>query len=247
MKARNVLIIFFLSLVTASVTAQDLEGNGWRLDLGLSYLATGGNSETSSLGFSTDAEKLVNRWRFLAGAEALQAEEESERTAERFGAFSRADWSISDRLALTTGWQGEQNRFAGIDHRSTIDLGVSWKAVERERWTVETVSAGTWNYEDPTLGASGSNAGLLLMGRSHYQISENASTTQMLRLEPNLEDVDDFRMDARVGLKTDITELVGVKLSYEVRYDAEPVPGFESTDTMATVSLVMNLRREEAQ
>ncbi|MBW3670995.1 MAG: DUF481 domain-containing protein [Acidobacteria bacterium] len=247
MKARNVLIIFFLSLATASVSAQDLEGDGWRLDLGLSYLATGGNSDTSSFGFSMGTEKLVDRWRFLAGAEALQAEEESEKTAERFAAFSRAAWSISERLALTTGWQGEQNRFAGIDHRSTVDLGVSWKAIQRETWTVETVSAATWNYEDPVLGESGSNAGLLLMGRSHYQISENASTSQMLRLEPNIEDVDDFRLDARVGLTASITDIIGVKLSYEARYDAQPVPGFESTDTMATVSLVMNIRREEAE
>lgn len=240
--------ITFISLLSAvPIAAQDLEVDGWRLDMGLSYLATSGNSETSSFGFSTEWEKLRGLWHFLAGAQALQAEEDSEQTAERYAAFGRADWSVSDRLAVTSGWQGEQNRFAGLEHRSTLDLGLSWKAIDRDRWTVDTVSSATWNYEDPLDSGSNTNAGLLLMARSKYQISENASTTQMLRLEPNVEDVDDLRIDARVGLTADVTAILGVKLAYEVRYDAEPVAGFDDTDTLATVSLVMNLGREDAQ
>lgn len=242
MKSKTaVFVLLLISSFSVSILGQELDGDGWRFDLGLSYLATTGNSETSSLGFISGWEKRDGRWRSLAGAEAFQAEEENERTAERYAVLGRADWMISDRFGITGGWQGEQNEFAGIDLRSTLDLGMSWKAVDRERWTVDTVGAGTWNYEDPVIGSSGSNAGLLLMGRSQYQISESASTTQMLRLEPNVEDVDDFRAQARVGLKTDVTGTIGVKLSYELRYDAQPVPGFDHTDTLATVSLVMNL------
>lgn len=241
-------IIIILSLLTTlSLSAQDLEGDGWKLDLGLSYLATTGNSETSSFGFTSDWEKLVNRWHYRAGAQAFRAEEDSEQTAERYAGYGRADWSFAERLAATGGWQGEQNRFAGIDHRSTVDLGLSWDAVEEERWTVDTVSSATWTFEDSIARDSESWIGLLLMARSTYEISENATTTQMLRLEPNLEDTDDFRADAQVGLTANITDLLGVKLAYEVRYDAQPVSGFDDTDTLATVSLVMNLRREEGQ
>lgn len=234
-------------LMALPIHAEDLEGDGWRLDLGLSYLATGGNTETSSLGFTSEWERLEDRWHYLAGAEAHQAEEDGEQTAERYGGYARADWRVSPRLAITSGWQGEQNEFAGIELRSTVDLGVSWKAVERERWTVDTVSSGTWNYEDPLLGGGASNVGLLLMARSRYEISENASTSQMVRVEPNLEDADDYRVEARAGLRSEVTELIGVKLTYELRYDGEPVPGFDRTDTLATVALVMNLGRTEAE
>lgn len=239
------LIILLLLLAAIPASAQDLEGDGWKLDLGLSYLATSGNSDTSSLGFTTDWEKLAGLWRYRAGVHAFQAEEDSEQTAERYAVFGRADWSLTDRLAITGGYQGEQNRFAGIDHRSAVDLGLNWKAIEQERWTLETVGSATWTYEEATSLDSESWVGLLLMARSQYEISENASTTQMLRLEPNLEDADDFRADAKLGLIANLTEILGVKLAYEVRYDAQPVPGFDDIDTLATVSLVMNLRRED--
>ncbi len=247
MKRFHIFTFTLLFMAAIPLSAQSLEADGWRLDIGLSYLATSGNSETSSFGFSSEWEKLRERWHFLAGAQALQAEEDSQQTAERYAAFGRADWSVTDRLAITTGWQGEQNRFAGVEHRSTVDLGVSWKAIARERWTVDTVSSATWNYEDPLDGASDTNAGVLLMARSKYKLSKTASTTQMLRVEPNVEDLEDLRIDARVGLTADVTSILGIKLAYEVRYDAEPVPGFDDTDTLATVSLVMSMGREDAE
>ncbi|MDX1583778.1 MAG: DUF481 domain-containing protein [Thermoanaerobaculia bacterium] len=247
MKLESIGIVLLSMLLAIPAAAEELETDGWRLDLGLSYLATTGNSETSSLGFTSEWEKLDDRWRYLAGLEAQQAEEEGEQTAERYAAFGRADWKISERLAVTSGWQGEQNRFAGIDFRSTTDLGISWKALAREDWKIDTVASATWNYEDQIQADSGSNAGLLLMARSRYQLSENASTTQMVRLEPNVENFDDFRVDARLGLKTSVTQAIGLNVSYEIRYDAEPVPGFEDTDTLATVALVLNLRNLEEQ
>lgn len=247
MKITTPILLVLSALLAFPAASDELEGDGWRLDLGLSYLATTGNSETSSLGFTTEWEKRNDQWRYLAGGEAYQAEEDGKKTAERYGAFGRADRKFSERLAVTGGWQGEQNEFAGIDFRSTADLGLSWKALDREDWKIDTVGSATWNYEEPVLGASGSNAGLLLMARSLYQISENASTSQMIRIEPNVEDLDDYRIDARVGLKTNVTQAIGLKLSYEVRYDAQPVPGFDDTDTLATVSLVLNLGRSEGE
>jgi putative salt-induced outer membrane protein len=243
MKRTHLVLLLLASTLAGSTAAQELDGDGWQFDLGLSYLATTGNSETSSLGFTANHEWRSDLWQFLSGLEAIRAEEGDELSAERYSALTRAERKFTPRLGVTGGWQGEQNRFAGIDHRSTFDLGLGWHALDRPEWKIDTVASAAWNYEKPILQESQTNAGLLLMARSVYELSENASTTQMIRLEPNVEDFDDFRAQLRVGLRASLTELFGIHLAYEARYDAQPVEGFGKTDTMATVSLVMNLIR----
>jgi putative salt-induced outer membrane protein YdiY len=242
-KRGYLLVLLLASLLPGSAAAQELDGDGWRFGLGLAYLATGGNSETSSLGFTANHEWRSDLWQFLSGLEAIRAEEERTLSAERYSALARAERKFTPVLGVTGGWQGEQNRFAGIDHRSTFDLGLGWQALDTPEWKIDTVASAAWNYEKPILDESQTNAGLLLMARSVYEFSENASTTQMIRLEPNVEDFDDFRAQLRVGLRASLTQLFGIQLAYEARYDAQPVEGFEKTDTMATVSLVMNLIR----
>jgi putative salt-induced outer membrane protein len=236
-------VLLLASTLSGGALAQELDGDGWQFGLGLSYLATTGNSETSSLGLTANHERRSDVWQFLSGIEAIRAEEDGELTAERYSALARAERKFTPRLGVTGGWQGEQNRFAGIDHRSTFDLGLGWQALDRPEWKIDTVASAAWNYEKPILQESQTNAGLLLMARSVYEISENASTIQMIRLEPNVEDFDDFRAQLRIGLRASLTQLFGIQLAYEARYDAQPVEGFEKTDTMATVSLVMNLIR----
>lgn len=243
MKRTYLVLLLLSSTLAGSTAAQELDGDGWRFGLGLSYLATSGNSETSSLGFTANHEWRSEVWQFLSGLEAIRAEEERTLSAERYSALARAERKFTPRVGVTGGWQGEQNRFAGIDHRSTFDLGLGWQALDRPDWKIDTVASAAWNYEKPILDESQSNAGLLLMARSVYELSENASTTQMVRLEPNVEDFDDFRAQVRVGMRASLTQLFGIQLAYEARYDAQPVEGFDRTDTMATVSLVMNLIR----
>jgi len=236
-------VIAFLALCLAPLARADEDKSGWRFDGAVSYLSTSGNTETSSTGLALDFKKVYEIWTLELGAGAVQAAKDGETNAESYLLMGRGSRAISERVALTAGLKGEKDRFAGISLRSTADLGFNWKLRTEERWTVDALSSATWTNEDPIAGDSVSNVGFLLGARSELKISENASTTQIIRLEPNLEDSDDYRIDASISVESSLTDIFAVKLGYDLRYDNVPVTGFDKTDTRATASLVVKMRR----
>jgi len=76
----------------------------WKLELGLSYVATGGNSETSSAGADLDYDQRWAQWAIAAEGGMVRATEEGSRTAERYTGRVRA-WQAPS-LALAGGDAG---------------------------------------------------------------------------------------------------------------------------------------------
>lgn len=240
--------LFLILVLWPAVVARARETettDGWRVDAGLSATQTSGNSDTSSFGIQAEAELARGLWKFDAGALALRSEEGEDLVAEQYAGLFRSARSIPQtRVALTAGWQGERNRFAGVNFRSVTDVGVQWDALQRESWTVTSVGSLTWTREDVVSDEpSRDYLGALLGMRSEVRLSENASTTQTLRLEPSFEDSDDYRAFARVALQSAMTQRFGLKLAYELRYDHVPVVGFDTTDTLITASVVFHNAR----
>ena len=242
---RNLLVLVIVfAATTPAARSEDGEKTGWKLDGSLSYLATSGNTDTSSAGLALDFRRVYEIWMIEAGATAIQARKDGATDAESYAALVRGSRALSERMSLTSGWKGEKDRFAGVNFRSTVDLGVGWKVRTDPKWSVDAVGGVTWTYEDFTTTDDGGNhPGLLLGGRSEVKISENASTTQVIRIEPNLDDSDDYRIDATIGVESSLTDVLAVKLGYDLRYDNQPVPGFEKTDGRVTASIVVKMRR----
>ncbi len=233
-----------LSVAMVPVCLSQETGPNWKLNAGLSFISTSGNSDTSSGGLSIDYERSFSLWGIQAGTSVLQTTKDGDTVAEKFGIYGRGNRAFSDRISLTTGWRGEQNRFAGIDLRSVVDLGVSWKAIQGTRWEMETSGSVTWNHEDQVGSAtSADNIGLLLSAVSEVKISDSASTTQKVVVEPNLEDSDDYRVDVMITVESSLTGLLALRFGFNYRYDNDPVTGFEKTDTETTASLVVKLAR----
>lgn len=214
----------------------------WNLELGLSYLATTGNSETSSGGFKAAFTKEWDPWSLEAEAFFLRAEDEGETTVEHSGASIAGSRDLSERWSITAGLSGEKDRFSGIDLRTVVSAGVKWKMVDGERWTLQSRSALTWTSEafegdQPSDDYLGALAGL----SSKWQITESADLATKVVYFPNFDDSEDYRFEGDLALTTKISSAWALSLGYQVRYDNQPVVGFEKTDSATTASLVLKL------
>ena len=78
-----------------------------------------------------------------------------------------------------------------------------------------------------------------LLGLAYeWKISETASLTQRLVFYPNFDDSDDWRLNSDTGLMADISSLLALKLSYELRNRNLPIGSNDDTDTTTTASVV---------
>ncbi|MCB1057853.1 MAG: DUF481 domain-containing protein [Acidobacteria bacterium] len=241
------LLVALSAWLPAAAHAQDAAPDAdakppWKLEVGFSYVATSGNSDTSSGGLTAAYTRDWQEWSLEAGANALRAEDQGETTAERYGASLRGARDLTERLSLTAGVQVEQDRFSGIDLRSILDLGVKRVWVDGDHYSFSSLAALTWTREElDGIDGADESFGALLRSDGKWVLSENAEAVAKAIYYPNFDNGDDYRLEGEVGVQANLNSRWALKAGYQVRYDNQPVPGFERTDTTTTASLVLKL------
>ena len=76
-----------------------------------------------------------------------------------------------------------------------------------------------------------------------WEISSTSALAEELRYVQALETMENWKLDQSISLIAAITSVFSLKFSNVVRYANEPVPGFESTDTITSVALVWTIKR----
>jgi putative salt-induced outer membrane protein len=216
----------------------------WDLKLGLSYLATMGNAETSSAGIDASYRRAWGVWSLDATAASVRATRDDKETAENASSQLRGRRKIADGLEATAGLRGETNRFAGVDLRTIADTSLSWNALTTPAWRMRTLWGVSWTREE----ASGdrpvsSSVGGLLQLQNTVKISEGSELNGQVTAYPDMKDTEDYRINANLALQAALNRHLALRLGYDIRYDNEPIRGFERTDSTSTASLVVQLGR----
>lgn len=214
----------------------------WTGNLGLSYLATSGNTDTSSFGLDFLMERTPDPWGVAFTASFNRADDSGMTTSERYFVGARANRSLNDRWLLFGGLSGEKDEFAGFELRTIVNAGATYKALTGPRHLLDLDGGVTYTDEDridPDPDASW--LGALLGLRYEWKISENASLTEVLALYPNFDESSDWRFNSETALQASISKRLALKLSYEIRYRNQPLEGRDDTDTTAKASVVFNL------
>jgi putative salt-induced outer membrane protein len=214
----------------------------WSGSLGLAYLATTGNSDTQTLGLDLGLERKPTPWGLEVAAQFNQASDSGVTTAERYYLSGRATRSLDERWQYFAGLNAERNTFAAYDLRTVVETGAKYIVLPGPTQNLAVNGGLTYTDENGTPGEPsteyvGSLAGLTYQ----WQISDQATLSQKLTYYGNFSDSANWRLWSTTGLKSSLTDRLAIKLSYEMRYTNQPPPGFETTDTTTSVSLVVNI------
>ncbi|NOZ79176.1 MAG: DUF481 domain-containing protein [Acidobacteria bacterium] len=237
--------VFFLTVMTACTPlfAGDPAGppmSGWRCSIGLSYMATTGNTSTTTGGLNFDCDHTGVRWKSTSSVDALRERRDGHLDAERFNARTQLTHVGATRWGLSYGAELHRDQFAGINLRSVLNLGAGATYGLNRRTSLDVNLGGTWTYANLRKDETRSTLGGLVAGRLTWRISPTATFKQDLELYPNFTDTTDYRIVAKTSLEASINKALALKLSYLVRYDNLPAPGKVSTDTTTTTSLVIH-------
>jgi putative salt-induced outer membrane protein len=214
----------------------------WDVQVAASYLGTGGNSETSSMG----ADFLLHRrwpvWQIESAASAVRSSDNDVTKVERYLGGARGQRKLWSIVALSSGWRGERDPFAGMDFRSLLDAGLGWALVRAPRWTLDGTTALAWSHERPTLGSRRNDPVALLEAVSRVPFGATSQTVQRFTFYPNLQRGSAYRSEAELSAQAAMNSRLALKLGYLFRRSNEPVPGFKKNDTTATASIVLSWR-----
>jgi putative salt-induced outer membrane protein len=212
----------------------------WERKAELSVVATGGNTDTQTIGAGGSLVWRPAPWTTEAKVAYVRSEANDILTARSLAADFRQARAISPRLDGFGRVGYLANEFAGIDARTSVDGGVAYKLLLGPVHTLRVDAGLGYSHESRTTGIDVSFP-LANFGSAYkWQISPTADLTESPLFTLSLEDADDRRFSNTIALTAALTRVLSLKLSHELKFTNRPVPTFEKTDTQLSMALVMS-------
>ena len=173
-------------------------------------------------------------WRLESKANYLRTRTEGTVRARRFTGQVRAARKIGERAELFARGTYLRNSFDGLDHSVDGAAGVTAILFHSDRQRFSLDSGFGYIGEDRTIG-QGRYLGTFDLGMRHqWEFSRRNRISNDASLKADVERSSDWR----VSLEASLNAVLALKLSHEVNYRNEPVPGFTRADTVAAAAIV---------
>ena len=210
----------------------------WERSADLSYVSTGGNTDTQTLGVGGALTWRPGRWRTDARTSFVRSETDGVLTAESLTADVRQSHTLTDHLEVFGRGTYLTNEFAGIERRVTADGGLGWIVSNAGAHRLR-VDAGLGYSRETRIASPMLTSALANLGGAYqWQISTTTAVTDEVLVTASLDDREDWRLSNTVALTTTMTRVLSIRVAHELRVVNLPVPGFERRDTVVAVALV---------
>jgi putative salt-induced outer membrane protein len=218
----------------------------WDVQAGVSFVATGGNSDATTVGGDFGLHRRWPDWTLESTATDVRSTNRDVMTAERYMGSIRGQRKLTGLISLSGGERAERDRFAGLDLRSILDGGLGWALSREPQWTLDAVTAIAWLHEDRIAGLDRDDPTGVFQLSSKVPLGPTADTTQRITYYPNFSTTTAYRSEAELTAQAAVNGRLALKFGYLWRYSNQPVPGFRKADDTATASLVVRWRSAEA-
>ena len=225
----------------------------WTGKAELGFLNSSGNAESTSanakLDLKRDAEKWINT--FYLGA--LYGNNGEFTNAQRYEARYQLDYKINDRLSWFSALRGEKDYFSGFVYQATVSTGVAYKFVDSPDTKLSfSLGAGYRRLQNEILiktdagevidrieGDDESDPVATFGSAYEHNFTENTKITNKLLAESGSENT---ALQDDLALQVSMSKTLALAVGYGIRYNTDPPPLSETTDTLITVNLVYNIQ-----
>jgi putative salt-induced outer membrane protein len=237
------LLVLATVLTAAPLAAQDSPPppRPWELTGDVGFVNTAGNSDVTTLNIG---EKVThNRGNITVKQHfaLLYGRTDGTTTTSQWRTGVRGDVALSTRLAVFGLAGFDRNRFAGIDRRFEEGVGLAFKVLATERSKLDFETGLSMIQQRSTLDVTDNFTAARAASIFQYNFKPTAYFLQSIEVLPNLEETDDLRVNTETALVAPLSRRLAIKISYVIRYDKLPEPGFEKTDRLLTSGLQVTL------
>src|SRR5690349_7216735 len=212
-----------------------------------------GNTEAKSANTKFDLTHQGAKWKNHVYFAALYGENAEFATAERYEVRYQADHKITDKLSWFVGLRGEEDRFSGFAYQATASTGVTYQFIDNAKTKFDTsIGAGYRRLQPQTLiqtdagevlsrikGEEDSEPVATLGSNYEHAFTDTTKITNKFLAEAG---ADNTSVQDDLALAVNMTDTLAMAVGIGVRYNSDPPPLAESTDTLFTVNLVYNIK-----
>lgn len=217
----------------------------WTGKAEVGIVSSRGNTETTTANGKLDMAKEQEKWKHSAYLAALYGESENsltdelETTAERYEGRWQSDYKFTPRAYWFGGVRYEHDEFSGFDYQASLTTGLGYRFIDTDRTRFYgQAGAGYRKMKDALTGEQDDE--VIFRGDIGFeqQLTANTKLTDKLIVESG--STNTF-VGNDLALEVKMSERFGLSVGYGVRYNSDPPPGLESTDTLMTVNLTYSL------
>ena len=235
MKLRSVLFVASLTLTSTLFAAEEeeaddpLEGN-----VKFGYLATTGNTETSSLNTSFEARYVAGAWHHEATASAINASENKVTTAEAYETGWKSGWDFTERDFVFGRLNWRKDRFGGFNTQFSQTVGYGRHIIDTDAHDLQgELGFGARQSEDQLGVSTNETIGTAAL-RYKWRFSDTSDFSQTLRFEVGS---DNTFSESVTSITARLIGALNLVASYPIRNNSEVPIGTEKTDTRTAISL----------
>jgi putative salt-induced outer membrane protein YdiY len=217
---------------------------GWFESANLSYVFTSGNTETSTLGFTNNLQRLWERSAFTLDASAVRADSKAQKvlavgtadnfnvedgprttTSEIYDIHGKYSHKITDHFFWQAGAGWDRNVGAGIKNRYVASAGVGNIWIDRETMTWRTDYGLSFTHQtnyvdDPDFDES--FAGLRVSSDFMAKLSASTTFTDAVVLDDSFKDTQNYRANMTNAVAVALNNRLALKVALQWLYNKKP-------------------------
>ena len=215
----------------------------WLVLSELSFVSTAGNTSTRTTGLASDLTRKTDRSASHVRFTYISSVSDDVTQARATTLQARHGYNLREHLAIFARGGYTRDRFAGIDNRIALDVGLAYTVGKAPRHQLTFEGGVGYTAEDrieeETLRfATGTGT-----ARYVWQIATGSEFREEVAFISDLSEADNWRAGNAAALSVAINRLLSLKVSNDVEYRNLPVTGFERTDVRTSAAVVLTLRR----
>ncbi len=210
-----------------------------------SLLMTSGNAEDLTLGLDTEQNLNLDKNQIQFKGNIIYSESKGDKESEIYSSHLEYKRILSSKAYLTGIGMWERNVLSGYNHRLSLSVGGGYLWMKSEKLEFSSEAAIGWSKENNVdkgkdNSISLSFASLLISSKLKVRVSKTSEFAYQEIFFLNLDDSKDYRLSSLASLSVAISGNLALKMSYQLKHNHKPVPGFKNTDHYLLSSLVMN-------
>jgi putative salt-induced outer membrane protein YdiY len=241
MNRTQLIVAGTVALGAAGLQAQDatLATNAppkWESSAAAGFTLTQGNSDSVLFTAQVLTQKKWDIHEVRLGADVTYGETDDVKSADAAHAFGQYNRLFTERFYGYGRIDALHDAVADIEYRFLLSPGVGYYLIKNATTTLSVEGGPGFIFEKQ----GGEETGYVtarLAERLEHKFNENVRLWQSVEFLPQVDDLDNFLINAEIGVEAKLTERFSMKVFAVDNYDNEPAEGRESNDIKVVTAL----------